>query len=181
MFQKIVFQTKEAKALENYKGKKVVVHAVRPNLQGGFQKFRYEGVISKDLKEPISIALGYFLLDADKVQLNCNFVVSEKAKTDECFVMSVEDAETQKTLYENKTSLKFCGPELEGNVKLEGFEQSKYLNKFNGTSAVLLAVYKKGEQDYAEFKVSNNLTFFERLPKDFKLKTVKTEVEENVL
>ena len=178
MNQKIVFQTKQAKDLENYKGKTVVVHAVRPNFEGeGFQKFSYVGVIDPELKESISIALGYFVLNVKGVQLNCDFVVSEKATVNDCFVMSVQDAKTGKVLYENGTSLKFDGKEYNGTGKIECSENGEYLNKFNGKPAILLNTFEKDGEKCMRLKLTNKVTYVGRIPKNFKLQETNLESE----
>lgn len=169
MFQKIYFQTKQARDLENYKGKTVVVHAVRPTHNAeGFQKFKYFGVIDPDMKEEISISLGYFVLNVGGVHINCDFIVKDKANINECFVMSVEDPETNKVIYENGTSLKFEGEELVGTGKIN-LSEEHYLNKFNGQSAILLNTFQNHNQNYMKLKFSDRFAYIGSVPKDFKL------------
>ena len=169
MFQKINFHTKEARDLENYKGKAVIVHAVRPNHNGlGFQKFKYVGVVDPDLKNEISISLGFFILKVGKIHFNCDFVVKEKAKLNECFVMSVEDPETNKIIYENGTDLKFEGEEIPGTGKITGVEDH-HLERFEGRPAILLNTFKRQNQNCMQLRVSDGLAYIGKVPEDFKL------------
>ena len=185
MFQKIYFQAEQAKNLENCKGKKVIVHAVRPNIHAaGFQKFMYEGVIDKGQKEQISIASGGFYLDVGNILFFCKFIVSERANPNECFVMSIEDPETHKTIYENGTSLKFDGEEMLGSGIITGLEDDRYLGQFNNKPAILLNTFNRDDHDYIELKVSNNLTFIGQKPENFQLKSIdakNVETEEETL
>lgn len=186
MFQKIYFQTKQARELENYKGKKIIVHAVRPNHNGeGFQKFKYVGVVDPDLKNEISISLGFFLLKVGNIHLNCDFVVKDKANVEECFVMSVEDPKTNKVIYENGTDLKFEGEEILGTGKITGVDEH-YLERFDGRPAILLNTFEKDNQNYMKLKISDRLTYIGNVPNNFKLvetnfKLVNEEVEEETL
>lgn len=186
MLQKIMFQTKQARDLENYKGKAVIVHAVRPSHDKlGFQKFKYIGVVDPDLANEISISLGFFILKVGKIHFKCDFVVKDKADVSECFIMSVEDPETNKIIYENGTNLKFEGEEIPGTGKITGVEDH-YLNRFEGEPAILLNTFKRQDQDCMELRVSDRLAYIGNVPKDFKLvetnfELVNKEAEEETL
>ena len=107
-------------------------------------------------------------MNVEGLHLNCKFIASEKANYNECFVMSIEDAETHKTIYENGTSLKVDGEEILGTGKIFGVEEH-YLSQFNGQPAILLNIFESHNQDFMKLKVSDKFAYIGNIPEDFKL------------
>ena len=170
MFQKVVLKKERSKLLEEYRGKKVIVHAVRPGHHGnGFQRFKYSGVIDENIKAPISLSFGCLFLNIDNMLQKCKFLISTKASFDECFVVSIEDAETNEMIYDNDVVLKADGNEMVGNGNISSVDENDRLSEYNGKPAILLNTFENNGQKYMKLRVSNKLTYIGKMPKDFKL------------
>lgn len=76
-FLKMAERAKNIRNLNNYKGKQVIVHAVRPVFYNKalvkYQKFQYVGKINRKFDENISMTLGRFILAIGKNYMICKF------------------------------------------------------------------------------------------------------------
>ena len=170
MFQKVVLKKERVKLLKEYRGKKVIVHAVRPdNDCNSFQRFKYTGFIDSNINASLSLSLGCLFLNINNMLQKCRFLLSTNARYDECFVISVEDAETHEIIYNNDVMLKFSGNEITGNGIISGVNEDDRLGQYNGKPGILLNTFESNGQKYMKLRVANKLTYIGEMPNGFKL------------
>lgn len=174
-FLKMAERAKNIRNLNNYKGKQVIVHAVRPvfynNVLVKFQKFQYVGKINRKFDDNISMTLGRFILVIGKNYMICKFKFSKNAENrfGECYVMSVEDAKTQQQIYSSDTKLNITESEMVGNGIITGVENDELLKKYDQKPAILLGTYEVKNQKYMELLLAKDFIYKGKIPENFKL------------
>ena len=174
-FLKMAERAKNIRNLNNYKGKQVIVHAVRPVFYNKalvkYQKFQYVGKINRKFDENISMTLGLFILAIGKNYMICKFKFSKNAENrfGECYVMSIEDAKTQQQIYSSDTKLNIAESEMLGNGVITGVENDELLKKYNQKPAILLGTYEVKNQKYMELLVAKDVIYKGKIPDGFEL------------
>ena len=166
-------QAQQARNLENYKGKKVIVHAVVPfkveNKFKAYQKVKYAGVYEENSKFVNTLKDGYLNLDIDGITMKCLFLPTEHLTIGECCVRYIQDAETKEIIYKNNRDFETLDKEILGNGVLSGLTTENFLAKFEGKNGVLASTSILNGKACMSLMLSNKLTYCGGVSKNFRI------------